>query len=86
MLINEAAGIVNLIMNHQIEILLRRMRRDIRIGEFLRHADCVEVYLMYFLNLSSSLDRASEIGKWRNDENTLNGMRRKKENAEKITM
>ena len=36
MLIHEAAGIVHLIVYHNIEILLRRMRRDVRVGEFLR--------------------------------------------------
>lgn len=87
MLINEAASIVNLIMDHQIEILLPRMRRDICISEFLRHADCVEVYLLRLLTPLKSPDCASEIRKWRNNGNTLNRMRRKKENAAgKITM
>ena len=37
------------------------MRRDIRVSEFLRHADCVEVYLIYAAHTPASLC-ASEIG------------------------
>ncbi len=37
MLINETRGIIDLIVDHQVQILLPRMRADLRISEFLRH-------------------------------------------------
>jgi hypothetical protein len=40
MLINEAARVVDLVVDHQVKILLARMAGDVGVGEFLRHCDC----------------------------------------------
>lgn len=34
-LVHEARGVVDLVVDHQVEVLLGRVFRDIRVGEFL---------------------------------------------------
>ena len=50
-LIHETCGIVNLVMNHKVQILLRSMTFDIRVRELLRH---LELLCSVVLRKSSS--------------------------------
>jgi hypothetical protein len=40
-LINEAGGIVDLVVNYQIQVLFVGVRSYLGVGKFFRHADCV---------------------------------------------
>ena len=44
MLIDEAGGVVNLIMDNEQQVLLVRVSRDLGIGVLLRHLDCVALH------------------------------------------
>ena len=62
MLINEAAGIVDLVVNDHVQILLPRMRRDLGVSEFLRHGDCADCLVYLVQVFSSVLSRLEKLG------------------------